>query len=599
VRIGAADLEIRALSRRGRYHAPRMRLARLGLAIVLGSGLGACLFSVVSSASASSAAEPRRPGSPKPALLITIVVDQLAAWEAAERWPALPAAGGFARLRREGLWVRELRYAHAVTDTAPGHAALFTGAAPRDSGIFANETVGADLKPRSILLDPATRIVNGRGATVDFAGSSLARLRAPTLADALVAETPAARVFAFSLKDRGALFAAGRRPTAVAWIDPATFELMTSTAFLRLPSWAAPVAAREVAARARAGAWTLPPSDRVWVAAHAETPDDEPGEGDLAGLGRVFPHAVATGKAARATPFGDRFLFALGRAALANLGESQAPTLLALSLSSHDYVGHVFGPHSWEAWDELLELDRGLAALLDAADHAVGKDGYAVMLTGDHGSGALPEIAPEKRGVRCGAGAPADRWERPCIPSRRISPAAIAKTLEPALVATLGPGPWVGGFADPLAYLTPRAHALDDAGKTKLLAAAKRALSALGVDDVVDTHAGPRTCPTDETRATLVCRSIDPSGPGDLYLVVAPGAFFDPDVVPGSGMSHGSPYLYDRAVPLLVRAPGRVPAGAVREAPISFTAFARTAASLLGVRPPAAARDGEDLAARH
>jgi microcin C transport system substrate-binding protein len=59
-----------------------------------------------------------------------------------------------------------------------------------------------------------------------------------------------------------------------------------------------------------------------------------------------------------------------------------------------------------------------------------------------------------------------------------------------------------------------------------------------------------------------------------------------------------SPCMYDRAAPLLVRAPGRVPAGVVREAPVSFTAFARTAASLLGVRPPAGARGGEDLAAR-
>jgi hypothetical protein len=579
-----------------------MRPARSGLAglVVALMMIGGGFVSALARTRAGSAPEPNGRVAPSPRLLITLVIDQLSAWEAAERWPALPAAGGFARLRREGLWVHELRYEHAVTDTAPGHAALFTGAVPRDSGIFANETVGGDLKPRAILLDPTTRIVNARGATVDHAGSSLARLRVETLADTLVAQEPRARVFAFSLKDRGALFAAGRQPTAVAWIDPASFELVTSTAFLRLPPWAAPVAAREVAERARTGAWALSDADRAWVAAHAETPDDEPGEGDLAGLGRVFPHPVGSGKAARATPFGDRFLFALGRAALANLGDVEktgAPTLLALSLSSHDYVAHVFGPHSWEAWAELLELDRQLATLLDAADLAVGKNGYAVLLTGDHGSGALPEVAPGKRGVRCGAGVPADHWERPCTPTRRISPSAITKTLEPALVAALGPGPWVGAFADPLVYLTSRARTLGAASKATLLGAAKHAVASLGIDDVVDTHAAPKTCPSGEARAALVCRSIDPSGPGDLYLVVAPGAFFDPDVVPGFGMSHGSPYLYDRAVPLLVRAPGRVPAGATRDTPVSFAAFARTAASLLGVRPPENARDGEDLAA--
>ena len=78
------------------------------------------------SAAAASAAPPP--------WLVTIVVDQLAAWMADERWPALPSDGGFARLQREGLTVRELRFAHSVTETAPGHAALYTGAVPRVSG---------------------------------------------------------------------------------------------------------------------------------------------------------------------------------------------------------------------------------------------------------------------------------------------------------------------------------------------------------------------------------------------------------------------------------------------------------------------------------
>jgi len=36
------------------------------------------------------------------ALLVAIVVDQLAAWAAAERWPELPADGGFARCGARG-----------------------------------------------------------------------------------------------------------------------------------------------------------------------------------------------------------------------------------------------------------------------------------------------------------------------------------------------------------------------------------------------------------------------------------------------------------------------------------------------------------------
>jgi hypothetical protein len=84
---------------------------------------------------------------------------------------------------------------------------------------------------------------------------------------------------------------------------------------------------------------------------------------------------------------------------------------------------------------------------------------------------------------------------------------------------------------------------------------------------------------------------------GDFYLVAAPGTFFDPDLAAGKGTNHGSPYLYDRAVPLIVRAPGRVPAGVTQAAPMSFTAFARTAASLLGIPdlPAVADSDAPDL----
>jgi hypothetical protein len=82
-----------------------------------------------------------------------------------------------------------------------------------------------------------------------------------------------------------------------------------------------------------------------------------------------------------------------------------------------------------------------------------------------------------------------------------------------------------------------------------------------------------------------VCRSFVPGGAGDLYVLVKAGSFFDPDVVVGKGTSHGSPYLFDRSVPLLVRAPGHAAAGRVVEEPVSFRAYARALATLLGVEP--------------
>src|SRR5262249_55722272 len=157
---------------------------------------------------------------------------------------ALPSDGGFARLLREGLYVRELHFAHAVTDTAPGHAALYTGAVPRVTGIVANDVLGPDGKKASILMDAKTRLVPAGGPrALDRPRSWRAARRFDTLADALMAAPPDAEVYSFSLKDRGALFAAGRRPTLALWLDTEGGTLATSTAFgWAVPDWAAPLA---------------------------------------------------------------------------------------------------------------------------------------------------------------------------------------------------------------------------------------------------------------------------------------------------------------------------------------------------------------------
>jgi hypothetical protein len=566
----------------------------------------ALVVAAASSASCRAPAPPQPPARTPAPWLVTIVVDQLAAWIADERWPALPDSGGFARLRREGLWVRQLRFGHACTDTAPGHSALYTGATPRESGIVANELPGPSGKAVSIVSDPTARlVVAGGGDGGGRPGSSLRPLGGDTVADALRAARPDARVLSFSLKDRGAVFSAGRHPSLVMWLEPELGAFATSTAFATsLPAWVAPFAGPAAVEQARAAPWSPLAGD--WLAARSETRDDQPGEGDYDGLGVGFPHRARSTKAERATPAGDDLLFALARAAAAAThAEAQGqPVMLSISLSSNDYVEHVFGPHSWEAWDELLRLDRGLAALLDALDRLVGRDGYAVMLSGDHGSNPLPEVtdaAARTRWCRAGAG---DRWERPCTAGSRLRPAEVAAALETAARQALGPeagaGPWIAGVTEPLVYLTPAGRALPAAVRRRLVEAGAAELRRrYAVADLVDLRTQTGTCPglEDESIPALVCRSVRAEGPGDFYVVPRPGTFFDPGYAPGHGTSHGSPYLYDRAVPLLVRAPGRVPAGVTRDEPVRFTAFARTAAALLGVPPPAAAGGGEDLTA--
>jgi hypothetical protein len=572
-------------------------MRRLGWLILLVSG--ACVAAPAKAPSPQGAALATAPathaaGGARKAhpVLVAIVVDQLAAWIASERWPELPAHGGFAQLIHGGTWVKAMRYAHAATDTAPGHSSLFTAVTPRESGIFANEVPDGKGGRLSILQDEATQLVTEKGVE-SGAGASLAKLRVDTLADRLHAREPDAVVLGLSLKDRGALFGAGRSPRAALWFDPKRSRFVTSTAFARaLPSWALPVASSAEIGTIEIQAWNL--LEPGWVKAHAKTPDNQRGEGDEGGFGVVFPHQVwvanQPGYALRTSPFGDDVLFALALAGIDGEKVAEHGGLVTISLSANDYVGHVFGPDSWEAWDELLQLDRSLARFLGALDARFGQDGYAVLLTADHGVTTMPE-ATLVPGVRswCEKGAPKDPWDRACGSVGRLFAQSLTGELREASNKALGKGDWIVGVVDPYVYLTPAAKALDARKRALLDAAVIGALKAHPeVNEVTPTSSLPPECPpeNDDSIAALVCRSVVRGDGGDYYVVPSRGSFFDPDVVVGKGSSHGSPYLFDRTVPLLARAPGRIPSGIVMESPVGFETFARAAAELLGIEAP-------------
>lgn len=528
-------------------------------------------------------------------VVVTLVIDQLGAWIADERWPLLPASGGFARLRREGTSAT-IVYDYAVSDTAPGHATLLTGASPRTSGIYANEVIDEATRRRvSILRDPATRAIASDGPR-DLPSSSLAALKVPTLADALRRAHPRATIVSLSLKDRAALFGGGRAPTATIWFDAGLGRFVTGTAFAStFPSWALAHAGPDVVRAQLAKVWT--PLDPAFVAAHARTPDAQDGEGDLDGIGVTFPHALARATdpahALRATPFADELLLQLALDAVDAAPPAQ-PMLLALSLSSNDYIGHTWGPDSWEAWDELTRLDLVLGRFFAALDERFGARGWSLLLAADHGVTTMPEAITRAR-PWCERSAP-DRWQRPCGSAGRILPDELADELRVVARRALGDGDWIAGVADPYVHLTDAARALDADHRRRLHDALTVAIAAMpGVALVVDARTPPARCPADTGVAATICRGLVAGAPGELYVALKPGWFFDPDYVVGKGTSHGSPYLYDRAVPFVVRAPGRVAAGGVLAAPLPASSFAATAAHLLGVAAPPAARAGRDL----
>jgi|GEM_PF-641746 len=549
-------------------------------------------------------------------IAVALIVDQLAAWVLRERIDRLPPDGGFARLRHEGKYVQEMAFAHAITETAPGHASLFTGRTPREHGIVANDVLGPDGKKHAIVAatKKAVEMVGLDRSPVAIEGSSLEALegRSNLVGAVFRSRYPKGRgiIAALSLKDRGALFAAGEDADYVLWFDPelggeasghkargafvvpkryeAALQRSGLDDFLGTYLVTDPDDRRDGLARIEERPWQG--LDQAWLNKNTGAP----GESDYTGFvgAHTASQAVKPGEAFRALPDSDRLLLEMALRILKTESKDM-PVFLTVSLSANDYIGHLFGPDSWEGWDELRRLDATLAWFFKELD-VYGSASWSVVLTADHGT--VPPEDDAKRPV-CGANPrPALDTGKPCSgASARAARIRLLDLKIEAENAAAGAGlrdtsgakldEVVAGVVYPYIYLTEAAKAATRGDAPARRRLARRLDNELGrkfksVHAIMDVSQFKEDaiCPDErgDRLAALVCNSVSPAPDrgGDFYIVLRPGAFFDPDMVEGKGVSHGSPYGYDRFVPLLVRDPSRPElAGQVEEKRVAFTQF--------------------------
>lgn len=170
--------------------------------------------------------------------------------------------------------------------------------------------------------------------------------------------------------------------------------------------------------------------------------------------------------------------------------------------------------------------------------------------------------------------------EKPCEREIKIHGSYLAWRLDAAIqdIAELGDEKLVRDVIDSLVFLDHAAVAgLSTERKVLLDRTIRETLEGeYGVRKVYALEDFDGAYPSDHNDsdsrlAALVCASTTGTEPrhGDYYIVTEPGSFVatSPYVV-----SHGSPYLYDRAVALLVRYPGGKGGVEVEEA-TSFRSF--------------------------
>ena len=507
---------------------------------------------------------------PVPRLVVAISVDQFSADLFAQY--RRDFSQGLARMQQGAVFPSGFQ-SHAATETCPGHSTMLTGVHPSRTGIVANKWFDPAIarEDKSIYCaederDPAS--------SSEEPVVSATHLKVPTLGDRLKKAFPASINVAVSGKDRAAIMMGGHTLDAVYWWKGGQFVTLNDKTI----SPAAKAANVDIASQIAAGAGALP------VPGFCQPRDRAVPVKDFA-VG-TYKFAVPAGNAALygRTPYQDA---AVGDLAVRlvdemKLGADATPDVLSVSFSATDYVGHAYGTEGVEMCIQLSRLDATLGKLFAALDER-GID-YVAMLTADHGGIDLPERLAEQgypQATRLGADLATDAL------AARISRAT-------GIAAPAG-GLLLGGVASGDMYLSA---GLSPQQKSKITAAIVADLRKHPQVAEVFTKAElaatpvPTGSPQDWTLRQRARASFDQDRSGDLVIMLARGVVaVDPH--PGITTTHGSPWDYDRRVPILFWRKGLAPME--QPAPVETVDIAPTLAALVGLEVEAGAFDGRCL----
>ncbi|UCH53934.1 MAG: alkaline phosphatase family protein [Pseudomonadota bacterium] len=528
----------------------------------------------------------------KPRLILQITVDALRG-DLPRRYARLLGDGGFRYLMEQGIDYTNAHYQHANTETIVGHVSLATGTVPAAHGMVGNVWFDRELGRLVYNIEDARYRLLTAGADVDqqtevdatqkaakVDGRSPATILSSTLSDELASHfSGKPKIFAVSIKDRGAVSMAGHAGKAF-WFSKPTGEFVTSTYYYQqYPQWVTAWNAGKPAAAYAGKTWELMHPRARYLFGDADNRDYET---DFPGFGRTFPHAYGEMSdkyfTTRLTlsPVGDQLTLSFVKALLDNeqLGQDDVPDYLAVSFSSTDYIGHLFGASSLESEDNIARLDRVLAELFAYVDQRVGLRNTLIVLSADHGQ-------PEVPGYLHGLGFENAHY----FDTRNLDKAPAIKRLK----QQFGVGEeLIEKYFPPYIYLNRKlikAKGLDQAMLEKVLA--EELLKFNGVAAAVSSSALRTGGLPDTLLNRAILRNFHPNRSGDIFLVFAPNVFINDFDGLTVAATHGSPWRYDTFVPVMFAGAGLKPQSVSRA--ITPYDIAPTLANVLGAKPPSAA----------
>ncbi|MEJ1223045.1 alkaline phosphatase PafA [Sediminicola sp. 1XM1-17] len=505
----------------------------------------------------------------KPKLVVGLVVDQMRYDYLTRFWDHF-GDGGFKRLANEGFNCKNNHFNYAPTYTGPGHASVYTGTTPSVHGVIGNDWY--DKESGTSVYCAGDMTYASVGTTSDAGKMSPHRMNTTTITDELRLHTQMrGKVIAISLKDRGAVLPGGHTANGAYWLQGGDEgNWISSTYYMdKLPKWVTDFNASNIVE-----AYKKPWNTLKDISSYMESgADDNVYEGTFKGeSASTFPHDLPTlwdanGKFTllKSTPFGNSITtdFALSALDGEDLGKDDITDFLAVSFSSTDYVGHMYGVDSKEVQDTYMRLDMDLERLLKALDKKVGKGEYTVFLTSDHGANEVPAYLKDQK-----------------IPAGYVQVGVMQGKLNEFVEYTFGTNDLIKNISNNQIFLDHGVIKGLDLNLEKVQQTIAHEL--LGYEGVERTYTAYQMWQNEYRQGIpyILQNGYNQKRSGDVLLVLKPATV----QYSITGSTHGSTYPYDTHVPLLFYGKG-IKKGST-SAKTEIPDIAPTIASLLGISYP-------------
>jgi arylsulfatase A-like enzyme len=466
------------------------------------------------------------PGAPK--LIVALSIDQLSGDLYDQYRPVL--LGGIGRLG-QGTVFRNGYQSHNATETCPGHSTIMTGSRPSRTGIIANYwfDLSQSRSDKGVYCSEDERVPGSSSTAYTV---SPYHLRVPTLGDLLKRVQPGSRNVAVAGKDRSAIMMGGRAVDQRWYWDGKTF--VTDLKGVAIPR--SVPAAKQAVANAVAQDRPALQMPALCQAKSRVVPIE--GGGAPVG-GGAFAREGGDPRTFRNSPEFDGATLALAAQLLEEmqLGRGPSTDIISISLAGTDVIGHSFGTEGAEMCLQLFSLDRDLGDFFLLLDSR--RIDYMVVLTADHGGQDVPERKREQ-------GVPG---------AARVDAKLSAKDVGASVGAQLGlKGPVLygeGSFGD--MYVDTALSRADQARAKAAAVAAFRAhpqVETVFTKEQLAATPSPTSPPDKWSLIERARASFDPERSGDIVVLLKR------DVTPiantkSYAATHGSPWDYDRRVPIL------------------------------------------------